>query len=188
MNKIDMREKMLKELSLLDNDIYIKYSNAIHYKIFALPAWEDAKTIGVTISKGREVDTKKLIERAWMENKRVVVPKCEPSSKQMHFREIHSYDDLETVYLNLQEPKLLVTNKADKREIDLMIVPGVVFDRHGYRVGYGGGFYDRYLEEYTGTILALAFSLQVYEEVPFEQHDIPVEMIITEKEVIHCRV
>ncbi|EPE60492.1 5-formyltetrahydrofolate cyclo-ligase family protein [Exiguobacterium sp. S17] len=71
-------------------------------------------------------------------------------------------------------------------DIDTCIVPGRVFDRSGYRIGWGGGYYDRFLATYRGATIALAYDVQVLDEIPIEPHDIPVELIVTEREMIRC--
>ncbi|MBM7569665.1 5-formyltetrahydrofolate cyclo-ligase [Aquibacillus albus] len=143
--------------------------------------WEKAKTIGVTISTNNEWDTRKLIEAAWTQKKRVCVPKCFPKDKRMVFYELHTFEDLETVYHHLLEPKPNGDFIVTKNQIDLMIVPGIVFDYKGFRIGYGGGYYDRYLANYEGTTVSLAIQDQIVEELPTENHDIKVDYIITDQ-------
>ena len=99
----------------------------------------------------------------------------------MDFRLITSFDDLETVYMDLKEPIVSRTVSIDKGQIDLQIVPGVVYSDEGFRIGFGGGYYDRYLTDYEGDRVSLAFEIQTSQEVPIEEHDIPVNKIITEK-------
>jgi 5-formyltetrahydrofolate cyclo-ligase len=168
----------------MTDDEFWQCSGDIHKKLFSLPEWKNAQTIAVTISTGREVDTTRIIEKAWQENKRVVVPKCYPKMKTMEFRFITSFDQLERVYFGLLEPKVEETEKAHPDQIELMIVPGIVYDRRGYRIGYGGGYFDRYLTHYKNQTLSLAFSAQIVDTVPTEAHDIAVSALITEEEVI----
>jgi 5-formyltetrahydrofolate cyclo-ligase len=98
----------------------------------------------------------------------------------MEFRKIRSFEELENVYMDLYEPKLEVTSSIEASQMNMIIVPGLVFDREGYRIGYGGGYFDRYLQTYTGSKLSLAYTLQTTTSVPHENYDIPVEKIITE--------
>ena len=186
MEKKSLRGEIKKRLELLSNEEKELYSRRIASKLYGLPIWKEAKTIGITISRGNEVDTYPIIEHAWRESKRVCVPKCYPDKKQMEFREIHSFEQLETVYFGLLEPIELITKKIFPAEIDLMIVPGVCFAKDGYRIGYGGGYYDRYLQHFSHSTVALAYNVQLVEKIPVEKHDIPVQMIITNDEVIVC--
>ncbi|MFC7364838.1 MULTISPECIES: 5-formyltetrahydrofolate cyclo-ligase [Bhargavaea] len=149
--------------------------------------YKEAGTIGVTISRFPELDTRPLVEAAWKDGKRVAAPKCTPSDRSMQFRYIQSYNELETVYMDLLEPAEDKTLPAGKEEIDLLIVPGVAYSESGYRVGFGGGYYDRYLLSFAGDRVSLAFEEQFCSEVPVESHDIPVESIFTDRRMIDCR-
>ena len=71
-------------------------------------------------------------------------------------------------------------------DVDLCVVPGRVFNRSGYRIGWGGGYYDRFLASYAGQTLSLAYSVQVLDDIPIEAHDIPVGVIVSERELIRC--
>lgn len=180
MEKSQLREMVKKQLEELHSDTFIKGCADIHRHLFTYSKWNKAKTIAVTISRGREVDTKNIIEEAWKERKNVVVPKCDPKSNTMTFRRIESFFQLETVFFGLREPIVSKTIPVKPKEIDLMIVPGLCFDQEGYRIGFGGGYYDRYLEKYHGDTLSLAFSCQLFKRLPRELHDVPVDGIITE--------
>lgn len=104
----------------------------------------------------------------------------------MTFYHIESYDQLETVYMNLREPNPNVTTAISSDAIELLIVPGIVYNKSGYRIGYGGGYYDRFLSTYLGLTMSLAFDMQVNDEVVREQFDLPVDRIITESATIPC--
>ncbi len=145
-----------------------------------------ANSIGITISRFPEVNTSPLIEAAWKTGKQVAVPKCIHATREMDFRAITSFNNLETVYMNLLEPIVKETESIAKENIDLQIVPGVLFSEEGYRVGFGGGYYDRYMTDYAGDSLSLAFECQMKQTVPIENHDIPVSKIFTDNRVIIC--
>ena len=132
------------------------------------------------------MDTRPIIEAAWKLGKKIAVPKCENQTREMDFRLINSYDNLEKVYFDLQEPIIKETVSIKKDDIDLQIVPGVVYASNGYRIGFGGGYYDRYLIDYKGDMVSLAFEKQTGQAVPFEAHDIPVQKIFTENGIIIC--
>lgn len=145
-----------------------------------------AQVIGITLSSFPEVDTWELIEELWARGKQVVVPKCNPSTRSMTFYQIDSFDQLEVVYMNLQEPIPALTQKVIPSNIDMLIVPGVVFISTGYRIGFGGGYYDRFLSDYNNTTLSMAFDCQVVETIPVEEYDLPVKWILTETRIIEC--
>ncbi|MBS2969690.1 5-formyltetrahydrofolate cyclo-ligase [Metabacillus sp. KIGAM252] len=187
MKKTSLREQMKIKLQKMDDVQYNEYSLLIEQQFLTSPLWKNARTIGLTISQNREANTRSIIEKGWKEGKRIAVPKCFPASKEMEFRVITSFNQLETVYYGLQEPIPSMTDPVDKCDIEMLAVPGLCFDSRGYRIGYGGGYYDRYLQNFTGHTVSLAFSCQVLPLVPSENFDVPVQRIITEKEVLHCR-
>lgn len=186
MDKKELRKLVISELSQLTDVQYFELSKRIVEKLLLEAAIRNAQTIAVTLSNKPEVDTNLLIEKLWDSHKTVVVPKCSPKDRSMQFYVITHFDQLETVYMNLREPITEKTILKHSDDIDLIIVPGVVYDLCGYRVGFGGGYYDRYLVNYAGTLITLAFDMQVVQEVPRELHDIPVDIIITDKRSINC--
>jgi len=186
LNKKEWRKTIKSALSELSNETYHKYSSMIKERLMNEPFLKQCGTVAITISKPPEVETRKIIEELWRLEKRVAVPKCNPESRTMDFYEITSFSQLETVYMDLEEPIPSQTVYVSPEEIDLMIVPGIVFDAKGYRIGYGGGYYDRYLPKCSGRFISLAFHLQIVDELPKESHDIPVDIILTEKSVINC--
>lgn len=153
---------------------------AIHQTLFASDLWVESQTIALTLSLPLEINTSPIIHKAFKEGKTVCVPKVTEQGLTFHI--IHSFDDLETGVMNILEP----TTPSTTQVIDLCLVPGRVFDRTGYRIGWGGGYYDRFLETYNGTTLALAYTVQLVDHVPTEPHDLPVQWIVTEKEMIQC--
>lgn len=187
MEKIEIRKLILNELNGMSDKEYRSKSAKITQSLIADPAFIEADMIGVTISAYPEVDTLELIETCWKLEKKVAVPKCAPETRRMDFYIIESFQQLETVYMKLKEPIISETTLATAEQIDLMIVPGVVFCRRGYRIGFGGGYFDRYLSDYKGKTRSLAFQSQVIEEVPVEAHDIPVEGIYTEDSYIDTK-
>lgn len=176
----------MSQLHALAPSQYEEKSRQIKNRLMTTKAFKDARTIGITISRYPEVDTIPIIEAAWSLGKRVAIPKCIHSTRQMDFRYLSSFSQLETAYVGLMEPKVSETSIAIQADIDLQIVPGVVFSDEGYRIGFGGGYYDRYLATYHGEHLSLAFSCQTGHLVPIESHDIPVQQIITEEKIITC--
>jgi 5-formyltetrahydrofolate cyclo-ligase len=184
--KSHLRKEMKRVLNLISEEQHEAHSTSIANALYETCLWKEARVIAATVSRNKEVNTKAIIERAWRDGKKVAVPKCNPTTSQMVFYEITNFSQLETVYYGLAEPIVEETVPVSKSSIDLLLVPGVVYSKNGYRIGYGGGYYDRYLTDYTGQKLSLAFDCQVVSEVPYESHDIPVEYILTEKELICC--
>ena len=186
MSKEILRNQVLGILNNINRTEHLKKSLEITNRVLASDEFRSADTIGITISRYPEVDTRPLIEAAWAAGKRIAVPKCIHATRKMDFRLITSYDSLETVYMGLFEPIIDETLSVEKNEIDLQIVPGVVFSNEGYRIGFGGGYYDRYMSDYNGATLSLAFAVQTSHRIPVEGHDIPVSKIVTEEKEIIC--
>lgn len=184
MEKLEQRNQVLAGLKKMEPGDYQERSRKIRSRLIEDPAFKAAKTVGLTISAFPEVDTALLIEYCWEIGKRVAVPKCNPLTKAMDFYLIDHFGQLETVYMKLKEPKVEETIYVSPEDIDLMIVPGVVYSPEGYRIGFGGGYYDRYLAGYRGQTRALAFDQQIAKSVPIEVHDVPVAGIYTESKTI----
>lgn len=184
--KTQLRKNMKMKLEQLTLPVYEDLSYQVACKLFADEDWKRASTVGITVSKRPEVDTFQLIRKAWEQGKRVVVPKCVPREKELDFRTLTRFSQLEMVYSQLYEPKVTATEPVTSQQIDLLIVPGLVFSTSGYRIGFGGGYYDRFLKDFTGNTLSLAFQIQVTQDLPIEDHDLPVAKIITNEGTIVC--
>lgn len=184
MDKKQLRIQMKGKLSSITKPLYEDKSYLIAQNLYREQSWMEANTIGITVSNQPEVDTYQIIRKAWELRKRVVVPKCIPGEKIMSFRILDRFSQLESVFYGLYEPIVQETIEVTKNEIDLLIVPGLAYTREGARLGFGGGYFDRYLQDYDGLTLSLAFSDQLVPTLPIENFDLPVAKIITEQEVI----
>ncbi|WP_342774125.1 5-formyltetrahydrofolate cyclo-ligase [Lysinibacillus telephonicus] len=185
-DKKELRKIVRQYLNRMSNQLYYQSSFNIKKQLLKEPSIIEGDTIAITISNKPEVDTKEIIESLWSNNKKVVVPKCNPKERSMDFYAIQHFQQLESVYMDLLEPIPEVTEHVAAEEIDCIIVPGIVFDCYGYRIGYGGGYYDRYLEQFKGPLISLAFDIQIVESIPYEPHDLPIDLIITESKRIDC--
>ena len=181
--KKQQRKEMLDRLLLMPEDQRWKESEAAAMELYKTPEWVSSATIGITVSRGKELDTHRIIEKAWAEGKRTAVPKCNPLDRTMEFRFIEEWGQLEQAYMDIQEPVIEKTPPARPEEIDLMVVPGVVFDHRGYRIGYGGGYYDRYLRTFCGKTVSVLFEEQLVLRVPVEKFDVPVQKLVMPKGV-----
>lgn len=186
-NKKSIRTEVREVLSQITKQTYEDYSYTIACQLFKEQEWKQAQVVGVTVSKYPEVDTYQIIRKAWETGKQVVVPKCIPAEKKLVFRTITEFSQLECVFHGLLEPIEALTKAVKPGEIDLLIVPGLAYTREGCRIGFGGGYYDRYLPHFSGHTLSLAFPEQLIPHFPADEHDIPVQKIITVNEVIKIR-
>ena len=187
MEKTTLRNEVKEALATMSEVAYHNQSNAVVKKVLQESYIIEATTIGITISNKPEVDTIQLIEELWQLGKKVAVPKCNPKTREMLFYAIESFAQLETVYMHLREPIPEMCEFVDANEMDVILVPGVVFDKFGYRIGYGGGYYDRYVLNCSkGKLVSLLFDEQLYEQVPTDAHDCPVDIIVTPTKRIDC--
>ena len=180
-DKTTLRKELKEKLNKIPKALYEHRSYMIAQTLFKDPLWREANTIGITISIPPEVDTYQMIRKAWEEGKTIVVPKCSPKERKMDFHILTRFDQLQSVYLNLLEPIEDQTEMINPNAIDLLIVPGLGFSEDGYRLGVGGGYYDRFLEFYQGHTISIAFQEQILNHIPIEPHDLPVAKIITEE-------
>ncbi|WP_058307447.1 5-formyltetrahydrofolate cyclo-ligase [Gracilibacillus massiliensis] len=185
MTKQHMRNQVLSIWRDSAKRTHIQY--AIYRRLFRLNIWKNAKIIGLTHSKDTEWDTTFLIEKAWAQDKMVTIPKSNPYNHTMKFYHYAKGDKLENTWKNISEPIEDPSKLVNKQQHDLIIVPGVVFSKEGYRVGYGGGYYDRYLADYQGQTLSLAADFQMQSSIKMDPHDIPVQIIVTNFGTIYCR-
>lgn len=178
MDKKKFRNETRKKLAILSKEEFDKRCQLIYNRLYQSEEWIQSDCIAITISKDLEISTIPIIEQAWIEGKRVAVPKCHPHDKTMTFRFLFDFSQLEKVYNDLQEPIEAITEVALKEELDLIIVPGIAYDRLGYRIGFGGGYYDRFLQNYSGKTISLLFEEQFYNQLPYESFDLPVQKLI----------
>ena len=155
-----------------------EWSHQITDQVLKLSEFMKANHILAYADYNHEVMTRYIIEEAWKAGKEVAVPKV--VGKDMVFYRLTDFSQLEPGYFGIPEP---VRGEIVKWEDALMVMPGVAFDPENNRVGYGGGFYDKYLEKHPNLhAIAIAFELQMYRELPFEEHDIKPEKVVTEKQ------
>ena len=165
------------ERSLYDRKIFENLTSLYQYK--------NAKTILTYISIDIEVATRSLIKKAVDDGKNIAVPKC-TDDFGMDFYFINSFDDLETSTFGLLEPRTDICRKVKNYKDCLCIVPGMSFDVSGYRIGYGKGYYDRFLSEFMGTTAGLCYSNCVQWKLPRGFYDKPVDIIVTDRYFRKC--
>lgn len=181
-SKESLRKAMRAAFSQIDEKDHQEISEQLQKELFQTSLWKDAHAIGVYLSVNNEWDTRKIVDQALKEGKRVAVPKTIPDTKELIFYEMKDWTDINGKgHFGLEEPNVDITEPVDKDAIDLLIVPGLVFTTSGYRIGFGGGYYDRYLEDFINPTVSLAHTKQFVESFPLEAHDIPVQYLITEK-------
>jgi len=162
-------------------------SQAIFQRLVTLPEYARAQTLMLYLDVRSEVRTHWFVPTAWKEGKRVVVPYCEDGEIEL-FR-LDQLDELAPGLMEVPEPKPELRGRADRKidpsELDLIVVPGLAFDYHGGRLGYGMGYYDKLLHQIRNdaTKAAVCFERQLVLEVPLLPHDIRMDMVITENAI-----
>ena len=162
---------------------------SIRSSLRAFPIFGTAELVLTYVSFGPEVDTRSIIAELLEEGRRVAVPRVSKATRSMDFCEILSPDELEPGVMGILEP---ASNAEPLTTPELVgsvcLVPGLVFDGAGHRVGYGGGYYDRFLAFYPGDKIALARTTMLSSNpLPVGEHDVPVDFIATESGIWNCR-
>ncbi|MBZ9636465.1 5-formyltetrahydrofolate cyclo-ligase [Clostridium sp. FP1] len=185
--KDNLRKNMLKERKSMKTETVSAFSHIIMDTIIKLPEFLNCKNIMLYLSFNNEVDTYALAKWCLDNGKKVIVPYCIKETREIIPFEINNLTkDLTKSSFGIMEPKHDILKKANTCDIDLIIVPGVVFDKHGNRIGFGAGYYDRFLPKRvknTPTI-GIAFDYQVISKIPTGIYDVPLDFIITEKRII----
>lgn len=154
-------------------------SQKIREKILRHSAVLDAKRVFLYLSMGSEVETLQLAKELKKQGKQIAVPRCDRETRTMEAVEVADLTELKAGAYGILEPNQ-DAKVFSKEEIDVVLVPGLAFDSAGYRLGYGGGYYDKYLAGFSGAVLGLAFRDCIAEKLPRDEFDRPVEEVITE--------
>ncbi len=179
-----LKQQMLEKRSLLSKDEISKKSSLIKNSLFNLEQYKTSKAIMFFVSIGNEVNTHEMIKHA-LKDKAVIIPKVlhhgiEPSV-------IISFDNLIAAG-KFKIPEPIESMKIAYKNIGMVLVPGIAFDEHGHRIGYGLGYYDKFLRNVPKAVkIGLAFDFQIVDKAPIEPHDVPVDIIVTEKRLIECK-
>lgn len=153
---------------------------AIFNRVLRTTAYQQADSLITYVSSEIEVDTRRLIEQAWKEHKRVLVPRCIIRERGMDFCLIRAWKDLEAGAYAILEPKQSCEVTQDYAH-SVCIVPGLAFDQNGYRLGYGKGYYDRFLNQYAGVKIGICYCSCTQQELPHGRYDCAVDLLLTEK-------
>lgn len=180
--KKELRKKMRAKRDALTEAQVIEKSQKILKNLLGTTEYKNAKKIFCYVSFEKEVDTFSIIRQAFSDGKEVAVPRV--NGNQMEFYKIRSVEELQPGYYGILEP---VTDVIEKELEGIIIIPGLVFDMQCNRIGYGGGFYDRYLNAHTDHALikiALAYEFQMVSKIETEEHDQKMDRIVTPAKVL----
>lgn len=177
--RADTKEKRLS----MDSAVKSSADKKICNKLLNLWAVRDAKTVLCYVSTPIEVDTKEFINALLKSGKTVAVPRCEGGKSEMNFYRIDSLDELLPGSFGVLEP----TPDSEKKIVDtkntVCVVPAFIFDKKGFRLGYGKGYYDRYLSRYEGSTVGICYDENITEELFHGKYDRAVDLVLTEKHI-----
>lgn len=157
----------------------------LYHRLIHLPEYKRCKILLCFVSTDIEVDTHRLIQHALSAGKIVAVPFCIPGTRRMDFYRIHSIDDLETGTFGVLEPNPETCDCIQNFEHAICVLPGLAFDHGGFRLGYGGGYYDRFLSAHFQDVhcvtVGICYAGCVTHKLPRGKFDIPCRILVTER-------
>lgn len=186
-DKAAIRKFIREKKAALSPQMIAACSAAVAERIAAQPFYREAPVLYAYLAYNEELRTDALIRRAWADGKRVAVPKV-LSPGEMEFYCISSLDAVAPGYCGIPEPPGPPAPAADDDNI-LLLMPGLAYDRAHHRIGYGGGFYDRYIARARTRgarilTVAPAYDFQILGSIPAEAHDLPADVIVTADELL----
>lgn len=175
--KAELRKQVLQEMKAISQEQKQFIDQTLIERLLHHPFYQEAKVIATYLSFPHEFQTQELIEQALKDGKKVLIPKTYPKGR-MDFV-VYDPQQLVKTSFGLLEPQGDL-EVVDASQIDLIHVPGLAFTTKGYRIGYGGGYYDRYLEYFSGHTLSTVYRYQVQDFSP-ENYDIPVQEVLIDE-------
>ena len=179
--KSELRDGFKSKRSGMPDEVKLNMDVEIQCRFLTLRQYSECDTLFTYVSKEIEVDTYSLIKAALANGKRVAVPRCINDTREMEFYYIQSLEDLEVGSFGVMEP---ITDRCElvtDFSKGLCIVPGLSFDAEGFRLGYGKGYYDRFLTKFGGETVGLCYSNCIKWKLPHGYYDRPVDLIVTDR-------
>lgn len=177
MDKKALRREISAKKRAMTREQIIEASDRLAEKFYATELYQQTQSIYGYLSYNQEVRTEPILRRALADGKRVAVPKV--FGDEMKFLWLDNLDLVAPGYFDIPEP--IANDPEADDEMALILMPGLAFDPKGHRLGYGGGFYDRYLAaHHDHKLVALCYDFQLFEHLDTEAHDIPVDLVISD--------
>lgn len=175
MDKKELRKKIREQKRAMSEAQIVSASERLGELFLACDQYQNAKTIYGYLPYNQEVRTVPMLEQAMKDGKRVAVPKC--YGEEMRFIYMDDLSKVEKGYANIPEP--IADEPVADDQTALVLMPGMAFTKDGKRMGYGGGFYDKFLAaEPNHPTVALCYEFQMVEDLPTEEYDIPVDCVL----------
>lgn len=184
-NKKELRKQILKSRDELDHEVSIEKSSKAAKNVVSNDIFDNSKNIMVFSSFRSEIETIEIMNAIFAKGKKLFMPLSMMKTNEIVSCLISCFDDLELGNYGILEPKKQSIFIGDSKDLDLIIVPGAAFDMQGHRIGYGAGYYDRFLSRpnMKAVTLGLCFDMQIVSYVPNSKHDILIDYLATEKGV-----
>lgn len=179
-SKEEVRERYLRRRLNLERSVREEADERIRKNLATLPEFKDAKIILLYCATKGEPDLTPVFDSILKDGKTLVLPRVKGDNLEL--LEVEDPKCLINGTFNIPEPPK--GRRINPEELDLAVVPGIIFDREGYRIGFGKGYYDRLLKRVGAPKVGVAYSFQVLSKIPRDEWDVPVDMVVTEKEVI----
>ena len=174
MEKPVIREHMIQTLKQMPIKQKQQKETLILQLLFSSQIWQTAESVGVIRSLPFEFDTAAIFAKGFEQNKRIAVPKAQ--QKKLQFYHVEPTTRYEASACGVEEP----ISEQEAHHLDLLIVPGLAFSKNGYRIGFGGGYYDRFLSAFDGKTVSLVFGEQFNDQWTPDVFDIPIDKIYTD--------
>ena len=184
--KKTIRDEVLEKRDRIPHAIKAEKNLLIRNSLYTLPEFLEAKTILFYASFRSEVETHSMIKQALKAGKNLILPRVYKEGHRLLLYELKDLRELNAGFMGIPEPFVPDERIVAIDDIDLVIIPGAAFDYSGNRLGYGAGYYDYLLAERKRKmpVIALAYEEQIVDSIPSEEHDVQVDMIVTDKRVI----
>ena len=185
--KKDFRKRVINERSKKSKEFLSQSSSIITKKLLQVDCIQKAKNIMLYLDFNNEVQTDNLVNKLINLGKIVSSPiTLKNEKKLMPYEIVNLKDGIKIGTYNIREPNIEYSTCINVKDLDIVIVPAVAYDESCYRLGYGGGFYDRFLETLSPDTkkVGIAFDFQIFKEIPKEPHDAQLDFIITESRII----
>lgn len=184
-----IRKQVLGIRGKLSEDELRTLSEGVFHNLIANSFFKNSSHVMVYLDFKGEVRTDAIINYCLAHGKQIYIPICIPETHEICISRLTSLNELAAGHFGIREPLPQYIRLSDSSLIDLVLVPGVAFDADGNRIGFGAGYYDRFMKRLKeGAVkAALAYSFQVVDHIPRDQYDIPVDHIVTENGTINCK-
>ena len=184
MENNDLRKEKIAARGAMDVWAHRLKSRMISLAIALTPAWQEAESVLLYLPFRREVDIEELISLGWYQKKNIYVPRCIPATLALEIIKLEDMNQLQAGHYGLREPNN-ESIVSDPQVLDLIIIPGSVYDKQGGRLGYGAGYYDRFLLQCRDNAVRMApcFDIQIVDEVKRGSHDQLMDVLVTEKQI-----